>query len=98
LCPVLHSFKSLELFDFDLGEYSFIAVDNIIIEHAGLLLLKYGTIGLRSLDSIQLATVLELKDEVTQFFTADEVRKKTISLEGLSESNCAIVFFKQKNL
>lgn len=47
---------TLDLFESDFGKYTFVATDSIIIEQARILISKYGTQGLRTLDSIQLST------------------------------------------
>lgn len=51
---------TLNLFESDFKKYSFVVIDSNIIEKARLLTSKYGTQGLRTLDSIQLSNVLYL--------------------------------------
>jgi len=61
----------------------FIATDSIIIEQARILISKYGIQGLRTLDSIQLATCISLVQQVNLFLTADNLLKARFKVEGL---------------
>lgn len=72
-----------DLFEFDFGKYNFITTDSIIIEQARLLTSKYGTQGLRTLDSIQLATAVSLLSQVDIFLTADKLLKSLLVKENL---------------
>ncbi len=56
----------------------------ILHENATSLIMKYWHLGLRTLDSIQLSSVLEIKPTVGLFLTSDKVLAKIASLEGLS--------------
>ncbi len=49
-----------EAFEKDFSKYTFVQIDNIIIEKAKDLITKYGKQGLRALDSIQLSTAVML--------------------------------------
>ena len=55
---------TLALFEADFEKYSFVAVDSFLVEQARKLVSKYGTNGLRTLDSIQLATAISLIQQV----------------------------------
>lgn len=57
--------------------------DNII-EAASNLLMKYGDKGLRTLDSLQLASALTLKDEDCIFLTSDNLLKSLFEEENLN--------------
>lgn len=74
---------TLDLFESDLGKYTFITADNIIIEQALILTSKYGIQGLRTLDSIQLSTSVSLLRKANIFFTADKLLKSFFETEGL---------------
>ncbi len=74
---------TLDLFESDFGKYPFVATDSIIIEQARILISKYGTQGLRTLDSIQLFTSVSLFQQVDIFFTADKLLKSLFEAEGL---------------
>ncbi len=74
---------TLELFEADFAKYSFVATDSIIIEQARILATKYGTQGLRTLDSIQLSTAISLSQQAGVFFTADNLLKFLFNAEGL---------------
>ena len=74
---------TVQLFEADFPKYDFIATDSIIIEQARILVTKYGTQGLRTLDSIQLSTAISLFQQADQFFTADNLLKSFFVAEGL---------------
>lgn len=57
------------LFEADFAKYTFATTDSLLVEQARKLTIKYGLEGLRTLDSIQLATCLTLRQEVVVFFT-----------------------------
>lgn len=72
-----------ELFIEDFVKFTFITTDSIIIEQAGILVLKYGLEGLRTLDSIQLATAVSLIKQVDVFVTSDKLLQSFFIAEGL---------------
>lgn len=74
---------TLDLFESDLEKYTFVATNTIIIEQARILTTKYGTQGLRTLDSIQLSTCVALLALANVFFTADKLLKTLLKAEGL---------------
>lgn len=74
---------TMKLFQTDFEKFSFIPVKNEIIEQASSLISKYGIQGLRTLDSIQLATAISLSKEASIFFTADNLLKSIFIAEGL---------------
>lgn len=74
---------TLAFFEADFAKYSFIATDSLLLEQARKLTTKYGLAGLRTLDSIQLATCLILAQEATVFLTADKLLETLIKAEGL---------------
>lgn len=70
-------------FESDADKYTFVVVDSIVIENAIRLLSKYGIIGLRTLDSIQLSTAVLLVDNSSVFLTSDEILKSLFKTEKL---------------
>lgn len=74
---------TITLFETDFAKYTFATTDSLLLEQARQLTIKYGLEGLRTLDSIQLATCLVLASEVTVFFTADKLLKTLLEAEGL---------------
>lgn len=82
----LEARTTLDLFESDLKKYTFVATDSIIIEQAKNLISKYGSQGLRSLDSIQLSTSVSLFKQADVFFTADKLLKFLFQSEGLPTS------------
>lgn len=80
---------TLNLFELDFSKYNFIAIDSFIIEQARLLISKYGIQGLRSLDSIQLATAVSLFSQVNICLTADRLLETIFVSEGLQTTFAA---------
>ena len=74
---------TLALFEADFDKYSFIVTDSLVIEQARLLVSKYGTQGLRTLDSIQLSTAISLRENVGLFCTADKLLLSLLEAENL---------------
>ena len=86
--------ETLTLFENDFSKYNFVATDSLIIEQARNLTTQYGIEGLRTLDSIQLSTCIELENQVDVFFTADKLLRRLIELEGLpTQLQPLLVFF-----
>ena len=74
---------TINLFNLDYSRYTFVQIDAIITEQAGNLITKYGKQGLRTLDSIQLATALSLKNHASLFITSDKLLKDFFGKESL---------------
>lgn len=62
-----------EAFEEDFRKYTFVQIDNIIIEQAKSLIIKYGKQGLRSLDSIQLSTAVFIENQADLFISYDRL-------------------------
>lgn len=73
----------IRLFDKDASKYTFSPLNSIIIEEAKFLIWKYKKEGLRTLDSIQLATYIILSKQVDLFHTSDKLLKTLLKKEGL---------------
>ena len=73
----------VELFYSDSDSFTFVEVNNELIGNAFDLISKYGKAGLRSLDSIQLASMLKVKTEISYAISADKLLKNLIDLEGI---------------
>ena len=74
----------IERFDDDLSKYSFVVSNSHLLKSAKELIGKYWKNGLRTLDSIQLSSVLEVKSKVGLFLTSDNVLGEVATIEGLS--------------
>jgi predicted nucleic acid-binding protein len=74
---------TLSLFESDFTKYNFVPTDSLILERARNLTTKYGIEGLRSLDSIQLSTCIELTNLAEVFYTADKLLMTFIEKENL---------------
>jgi predicted nucleic acid-binding protein len=70
-------------FTSDYGNYSFVDSNNDLILHAKDLVTKHGVQGLRTLDSIQLASALKVYDQVELFLTSDKLLSELFKDEGL---------------
>jgi predicted nucleic acid-binding protein len=68
----------------DYDKYSFIDLDSELIINARDLVVKYGLKGLRTLDSFQLASIIEVKSGLSFAVTADDLLKSLIELEGIN--------------
>ena len=77
---------TLSLFQNDLYKYKFVTTDSLLLEISESLVTKYNFEGLRTLDSIQLASCLFLKITVSIFITSDKLLKKLMEKEGLKTS------------
>lgn len=73
----------IETFELDFEKYIFISINSKVLTKAVNLISNYGLTGLRTLDSIQLATSISLRDDVDYFFTSDILLKSLLEKEGL---------------
>jgi predicted nucleic acid-binding protein len=73
----------LDAFERDFPNYSFVQIDSVLIEKAKSLLTTYGHSGLRTLDCIQLATAILLKDQLQLAQTSDNLLLGFFDSEGL---------------
>jgi predicted nucleic acid-binding protein len=73
----------IQLFTSDSGRYSFLPIYSVIVEQAQLLLDKYGSKGLRTLDSIQLATATCIGSAAALFKTCDNLLDSLLISESL---------------
>lgn len=67
----------------DTDKFQWILLQSDIVKSASHLLMKYGNRGLRTLDSLQLAAALTLKDEESVFLTADKLLEALLKEEKL---------------
>jgi len=74
----------ISCFEADFGKYRWILLNPAVIKSAGGLIKTYGTDGLRTLDSIQLACAVKLKDDDCSFFTSDKLLRKLFEKENLN--------------
>jgi uncharacterized protein len=74
------------LFEGDTSQYTFMPLNTDIVQSACELINKYGVEGLRSLDSIQLATAVALKGKADLFLTSDKLLESLILKERLPTS------------
>jgi uncharacterized protein len=74
---------TIELFESDFAKYTFVATNTPVIELARILTSKYGTEGLRTLDSLQLSTAITLSKDADVFLTADMQLKSFMQKEQL---------------
>lgn len=77
---IINSFQS------DYKNFSFINTDNYLLILARELVTKYGITGLRTLDSIQLASIVSIKAELSLAVTADDLLRSLIEKEGVKST------------
>jgi uncharacterized protein len=68
--------KVISLFISDANKFEWIIMKSDVLKSAQNLLAEFGTNGLRTLDSIQLASALTLREYDCMFFTEDKILKK----------------------
>jgi uncharacterized protein len=73
----------MDLFEQDYKNYTIIQIDSTLIKTAKLLIRKYSNKGLRTLDSIQLASLMKGKDNISIAKTSDALLSEIINLEGI---------------
>lgn len=78
-----HAGQLIQAFEFDFPNYAFVQLDTILVEKAKNLLSLYGKSGLRTLDSLQLATAVLLKNQVELVKTSDQLLLELFEAEGL---------------
>ena len=79
---VLQANEVTDLFESDSYKYTFILTDSLIQKQAKGLVTKYGEKGLRTLDSIQFATAISLRNYASRFITISH---------SLSTLNCRLL-------
>jgi len=60
-------------FEQDAAKFQFVRIDSSLLNTAALLLMRHGDKGLRTLDSVQLASALTLKDADCIFLSSDQL-------------------------
>ncbi len=76
--------RIIEAFEADYGNFSFVKIDYNLILQARELISKYATEGLRTLDSIQLASIISAKQQIAFAITADKLLLTLIHMEGVN--------------
>ena len=71
------------LFEQDYENYTIIQIDTATIKTAKLLIRKYSNKGLRTLDGLQLASLIKEKDSISIAMTSDTLLREMINLEGI---------------
>lgn len=73
----------IQCFQKDRGNFQWLLLQSDIVESASHLLMKYGGHGLRTLDSLQLATALTLREDKCIFLTFDKLLRTLFIEEQL---------------
>ena len=74
----------IKCFQNDVNNFQWILLQSDLVESASYLLMKYGSHGLRTLDSLQLATALTLREEKCIFLTSDKLLRTLFIEERLT--------------
>jgi predicted nucleic acid-binding protein len=77
----------IEKFELDSANYRFVKQNDKTIMLAKNLIGKHWRTGLRTLDSVQLASVLIIKNDIDLFFTSDMILSEVATIEGLKVKN-----------
>ncbi len=75
--------KLIDKFSIDSAKYSYVPDSFSLKIIACELIEKYWKKGLRTLDTLQLASGLKVKDEIEFYFTSDTILKKLAEAEGI---------------
>lgn len=73
----------VDKFDSDSVKFTFVSEGFLLRQQAKLLIGKHWHKGLRTLDSIQLASALKVKSQIGLFLTADKLLLEISQMEGL---------------
>ena len=73
----------IECFENDFQNYEWIAVDTQLLDTAKNLLSSYGKLGLRTLDSLQLASALQVKSKIDKCYSTDILLTELFGKENL---------------
>ena len=74
----------LQKFEKDTEKFTFVTEDYLIRNSAQELIGAHWRIGLRTLDAIQLASSLHIKDRIDLFLTSDNLLSQIAKIEGFS--------------
>ena len=75
--------KLIRAFEKDWPKYTFVSDDNELRSNAKHLISKHGAEGLRTLDSLQLASAIQAKLETNRYFTSDKLLASIFKKENL---------------
>lgn len=76
--------EAIRFFESDYYKFEWVLIDGEIIQTANKYVTHYREMGLRTLDSIQLACAVSLKNKADNFLTSDKILKKMMEKEGLT--------------
>jgi uncharacterized protein len=75
--------EGIHFFESDYDKFDWVIIDREIIHSAKKFVTQYWEMGLRTLDSIQLACAVSLKGDADKFLTSDKILKRIMEKEGL---------------
>lgn len=84
--PEANAVRVVECFESDHGKFRWVYLEHSIMQLAAELLMKYGEKGLRTLDSIQLATARHLQSPTLVCITSDVLLRSLLEEENLAIS------------
>ena len=73
----------VESFESDYANYTFIQIESQLLQQARALVSKHGTEGLRTLDALQLASAITIKNTIALAITADNLLGSLMQKEGI---------------
>ena len=74
-------------FEKDLNKFNFVSDGQLLHNKAKELIGKHWKIGLRTLDSIQLASAIKMKNKIELFLTSDKLLSEISQIEGFPAQN-----------
>lgn len=83
---ILIGTEVISCFQNDYDKFQWVKLNSDVIQTSADLLMKYGNKGLRTLDSLQLASAINLKENDCVFLTSDDLLKSFFKEEKLSEN------------
>ena len=75
--------RIIGLFENDADKYLIVPLSKTILDNSKLLISKHGVDGLRTLDAIQLASVVSVKNLTSKYFSSDKLLPALFEKEGL---------------
>lgn len=80
---IIEAKQIIEAFEDDTKKYIIVPLNKTILEIARQLMFKYGEIGLRTLDALQLSSAIEVRTLVSRYFSSDKLLQSLFQKENL---------------
>lgn len=77
------AYELISLLETDIKNYKIVKIDSSLLHRAKELALQYSQEGLRTLDAVQIASAIEVSDDITLVKIFDDKQSAVMNLEGL---------------